>query len=284
MPTTATTGTELRAARPLGLAVVTYNSAQPLARFGPSHIALAKLIGAPLVIFDNASEDETTDVARGLGEDGGPLQLIESDRNLGYAAGVNRAVATFPNRDILLLNPDVEAPTPAQLNVLRERLRGPKVAAVSPGLVGDDGLPQPVARRFPSVLALLGSSGRARRFPPIAEARRLYEELSWGDEAMPVDWVIGAAVVLKREVFELLGGWDESYFLYMEDVDFCRRCASQGYEVWYEPSVSLKHEYARSSTAGSDAAAARARRAHVASTARLFARYPSLAIGRGRRA
>jgi GT2 family glycosyltransferase len=285
--TTATTGTEPVAAQSPeaspGIAIVAHDSAAELRRNLSGHAALAEALGAPLVVVDNASRDETVAVARELG--GPNLTLIAAPRNRGYAAGVNAAAATMPGRDILLLNPDVEALTPEAVGALREFLAAhPRAGVVAPRLLGRDGAPQVSARRFPTMAAMLGSTAGLGRIAPLRRSYERYLEPSSSPSARIVDWVIGAAMLLRRAAFDEVGGWDDRFFLYMEDADYCRRLARAGWEVWIEPAVTAVHGYARASSAPSASVISSwARRQHVASLARFFSREPRMLWGGGRR-
>jgi N-acetylglucosaminyl-diphospho-decaprenol L-rhamnosyltransferase len=263
------------------VAVVTHNSAADLERFLAGQVQLARDLGSPLIVSDNGSTDETLARVRSYGDG---IHLLASPINLGYAVAVNRAIAAMPGRDCLLLNPDVEAPTREEVGMLTEFLdQHPRAAVVAPRLVGDDGCPQPSARRFPSLPAMLGSMPAAERVPALRRSYDDYLSPSWAGGSIPVDWVIGAAMLLRREAFDAVGGWDERFFLYMEDADFCRRCWRAGWETWLMTDVTARHGHPRaSSAAGATLMSSWARRRHVASLARFFSREPGLLIGRGR--
>jgi GT2 family glycosyltransferase len=205
-------------------------------------------------------------------------------RNAGYAAAVNTAVATCAGRDVLLLNPDVGLSDPEPVRRLGGLLDAhPEVGVAGPRLVDESGRTQPSARRFQSLAALAGTLPRLGRLGPLRRAHARYEGPSHADRATVVDWVIGAAMLIRRAAFEDVGGWDEDYFLYIEDTDFCRRCRRAGWEVAYVPEVSLHHRYPRaSSRPGRTLMSSRARRRHYAGLARLFASEPRLLVGRGR--
>jgi N-acetylglucosaminyl-diphospho-decaprenol L-rhamnosyltransferase len=210
------------------------------------------------------------------------VRLVPLERNAGYAAAVNRAAATVPGRDLLLLNPDVE---PTGVEAL-ERMCGllaerPEVAVVGPRLLYPDGGVQPSARLPASLAAMLGSLPAGRLLPPLARRYERYLAVSHADRPITVDWVIGAAMLIRRRAFDELGGLDEGFFLYMEDADFCRRCAKAGWRVVYLPAATMVHTYARLSSSG--AASLRtspARRRHYASLARYWRKHPAALVGR----
>jgi len=204
-------------------------------------------------------------------------------RNAGYAAAVNAAFARAPGRDVLLVNPDVELSDGAAARALARVLeREPRVGIVAPRLVGEDGEPQPNARLYPSLAAMLGGTAAARIAPSLRRSYERYVAPSTAERPRTVDWVIGGAMLIRRAAFNAVGGWDERFFLYIEDTDFCRRCIRAGWEVAFVPSVSLRHRYPRASRTAGPLATSRLRRSHVAGLARLWWREPRLILGRGR--
>ena len=281
--TTATTAITAEAGAFLpALAIITHDSAADVERNAGAQAALAERLGTRLIVVDNASADRTRELVREL--TGDTAVLVAKPSNVGYAAAVNAAFAAAGERDVLLLNPDVAPPAEEQVAALIEFLHAnPRAAVVAPRLVDADGATQPSARRFPSLLAMLGSVPALAR---VAWARRSYEDYqapSFATEPVTVDWVIGAAMLIRRSAYDEVGGWDERFFLYMEDADFCRRLARAGWEVWLFPAIETAHGYARASTTGGSIARSRARRHHVVSLARFFAREPRMLFGGGRR-
>jgi N-acetylglucosaminyl-diphospho-decaprenol L-rhamnosyltransferase len=233
-----------------------------------------------VAVVDNASRDGTVDFLRSH-RDADGCTLIEMDRNVGYAGGVNRAFAELPGRDVFLLNPDVRlSATDAALGLADFLARNPRVGVAAPRLLDDRGAVQPSARRFPSLLSMLGSLPSAGRVGPAGRSYERYVAPSRSSSPTEVDWVIGAAMLIRRAAYEATGGWDERFFLYMEDADFCRRCARAGWPIMYVPDVQLSHGYARASTRGGSVSTSAARRRHVASLARFFAHHPRFLLGR----
>ncbi len=236
-----------------------------------------------MVVVDNASSDETVRLLRAAEAEHPHLSIHELGRNAGYAAAVNAAFARAPGRDLLLVNPDVELSNGETPRALARVLdHEPGVGVVAPRLVGEDGEPQPNARLYPSLAAMLGGTAAARIAPPLRRSYERYVAPSRSERARTVDWVIGGAMLIRRTAFIAVGGWDERFFLYIEDTDFCRRCNRAGWEVVFEPSVSLRHRYPRASRSAGALATSRPRRSHVAGLARLWWREPRLILGRGR--
>jgi GT2 family glycosyltransferase len=168
--------------------------------------------------------------------------LVPRPDNPGFAAGVNRAAAHSRAPYLLLLNPDAEI-VDAVPRVLEGWLAShPDVGVVAPRVLNPDGSVQPTARRFPGLTTILG--GRSTWFTRTWPNNWLTRHNMTGrdaTEATDVDWVSGACLMTRRDVFDRLGGFDESFFLYQEDIDFCRRALAAGYRCTYVPSVTVRH-------------------------------------------
>ncbi|MFO1413340.1 MAG: glycosyltransferase family 2 protein [Burkholderiales bacterium] len=227
------------AACDLSILIVTYNSARLvgplLARLREETAGLA----AEVVLVDNASADGTADLVR---REHAWVRLVASPVNLGFAAGNNLAAKEARGRYLVLLNPDA-VPAPGVLargTVLMDR--HPRVALGGGRLHAPDGTPQPSARMFPTLRdEFFTLSGLAARHP----TSRLFARLDrrWADpqEAAEVDWIPGAFVFIRRNVFARLGGFDERFFMYYEEVDLCRRMKEEGWRVQYWPELTATH-------------------------------------------
>ena len=170
------------------------------------------------------------------------VRMIPSAKNLGFAAGINLAARYARGSYLLFLNPDtvVEGPVPA---VLEGWLRAhPDAAVAGPRVLNRDGSIQPSARAFPGFSTLLGgrSTWLTRRCPGNPWSRH---NLLGLDATGPIsaDWLSGSCLMTRRDVFERVGGLDESFFLYWEDADYCWRVAKLGYRRMYLPAVPVRH-------------------------------------------
>ena len=207
---------------------------------------------------------------------GRPVKALPRPDNLGFAAGVNLAAAQSRAPFLLLLNPDTVTDTPV-IRVLEDWLTShPDVAVAGARVYNSDGSVQPSARRFPDLTTLFGgrSTWLTSRFPSNWFSRRNLVGL---DRQTPVDgdWVSGACFMTRREVFEKLSGFDEGFFLYWEDADYCRRAADAGYRRMYVPTASVRHIGGRSA----EYSLARAIRAFHRSAFRMYWKHASL-VGR----
>ena len=263
--------------------MVTHNSAGDLRRFLAGQLAAARSIGAPMVVVDNASGDETVSLLEAAAREHPHLTVHGMGRNAGYSAAVNAAFARVPGRDVLLINPDIQLDGGEGILALARVLEDePGLGVVAPRLVWEDGEIQPNARKFPSLVATLGSTSAARIAPFLGRSYERFLEPSRSERARTVDWVIGAAMSIRRAAFNATGGWDERFFLYIEDTEFCRRCVRAGWEVAYMPSVEFVHRYPRASRNTGPFVTSKARRSHVMGLARLWWREPRLIVGLGR--
>jgi N-acetylglucosaminyl-diphospho-decaprenol L-rhamnosyltransferase len=267
----------------LAVALVTHDSEADLSRFLAGQLATARQLQAPLVVADNASTDGTLELLREAAGEHPELIVHEMGRNAGYSAAVNAAFEHAPGRDFLLINPDVELRGPEPVLALSRVLdQVPTAAIAAPRLVGGDGEVQPNARLFPSLIGMIGSTGLGRALPFLGRRYEVFIGPSRSECPRTVDWVIGAAMMIRRKAFEEVGGWDEGFFLYIEDTEFCRACNRAGWDVVYVPQIRLRHVYPRASRTTGSFATSRARRNHVAGLARLWRKEPRLMLGLGR--
>jgi GT2 family glycosyltransferase len=218
--------------------VVTWNSAELTVR------ALRHLLDSEqdcdlrILVHDNGSEDGTPKaVADAVPE----AELEVSPVNLGFAAAMNRLIGRGTNRWFWALNSDAW-PEPGTLRRLVEagEAHG-RAAAICPGLLRPDGSAETGVHPFPSLsLGLLEASG-ARHWLPAAAREHLLLELPSAPEGRRVDWAVGAALLMRRAALEDVGGFDERYFMYVEDLDWCWRARRAGWEVRFEPAAVVRH-------------------------------------------
>lgn len=223
----------------LSILIVTYNSASLIGRL-LSHLAQEiKTLAAEVIVVDNASRDGTAALVRA----NHPwVRLIASEENLGFAAGNNRAARQAQGRYLLLLNPDA-LPQAGALRLGLDLLeRHADVGLAGGELLAPDGSRQPSARMFPRLRdELFTLSGLAARFPHNRFFARLDRRWANADQEAVVDWIPGAFVFIPTQVFVGLGGFDERFFMYYEEVDLCRRIQQQGLTVRYWPALKAVH-------------------------------------------
>ncbi|MCS7260156.1 MAG: glycosyltransferase family 2 protein [Anaerolineae bacterium] len=199
-----------------------------------------------VIVVDCASTDNSVAMVR---HEFPEVQLIVSPQNLGYARGANLGIAHASGRYLMIMNPDTEVVGDA-LAVLVDYLDvHPQVGAAGPQLRYADGRAQPSRRRFPTLATAFWESTILQQwFPRNRFARYYYMEDRAPDSAQPVDWLVGAALIIRRAAWEAVGPLDEGYFMYFEELDWCRRCRAAGWEVHYVPQAVVIHHEAQSSS------------------------------------
>ncbi|MBI4899191.1 MAG: glycosyltransferase family 2 protein [Actinobacteria bacterium] len=212
----------------VAIVVVTYNSEDCITALLDS---LADSGAAATVVVDNGSTDRTTSLVEGR-----PGVTLVRSTNVGYSGGINRGVREAPDADAyLILNPDLVA-QPGLVTTLATGLSEPGVGVVVPLVLGSDGRRQDSLRREPSLLRALGLTWTG--IPGLSEY-----VTGDGEYATPrdADWALGAAIMFSRACYEAVGGWDESYFLYSEETDFCLRARDAGWRTRLLPDAVVVH-------------------------------------------
>lgn len=194
---------------------------------------------AEVFVVDNTSTDGSQAMVK---REFPGVRLIESNSNLGFAGGNNRAFPLCTGEYIVLLNSDA-FPEPGALRRAVEHMESQHSAGLGGArLIGRDGAWQPSARQFPSLLnEFLSLSGLSIKF---AKSRIFGgQDRTWADPTTPaqVDWVPGAFSILRRNALEKTGYFDEAFFLYYEEVDLCQRIKRAGFEIWYWPDIVVVH-------------------------------------------
>jgi GT2 family glycosyltransferase len=216
--------------------IVSYNSRETLrAAVEP----LLALDGVAVTVVDNASTDGSLEAIADL--DG--VRAIDSGRNGGFGFGCNLGAAAGEGSYLLFINPDarIDAASLAALAAVLDR--SPSVGLVGPQLREEDGALVPSMRRYQRLGSVWATALFLHRFVRRAAWANeiLHDPAAYAAPASP-EWLSGACMLVRRSVFEELGGFDDGFFLYCEDMDLCRRVRAAGYEVRYEPGAVARHE------------------------------------------
>jgi GT2 family glycosyltransferase len=221
--------------------LVTYNSA--------AHIgaALESVLAAPqvarVIVLDNGSADATVEIVQRYPG----VSYLQLGDNLGYAAAINVGRRLLPaDQPLLILNPDLIVMEGAVASLLRA-LTATGAGVVVPMILDSEGDLYPSIRYEPSILRAAGDAVFGSRF----RARpRWLSETAWRAEAYvgraPMDWATGAALMVTPVCNRAVGDWDESFFLYSEETDTCRRARRAGFALIFEPAAQVRH-YGRGS-------------------------------------
>jgi N-acetylglucosaminyl-diphospho-decaprenol L-rhamnosyltransferase len=190
--------------------------------------------GVETVVLDNASHDGS---AAAVAEHYPQVRLLALDDNLGFAAGVNRAAAAATGGALLVLNADARM-EPGSLVALADFLDAhPRAALVAPALRYPDGRPQSAAFRFPGLTQVLLDLFPVDRLAETPINGRVHLT-----EPAQIDHPLGACMLIRRTAWQHVGPLDEGYFMYLEEVDWCQRARSRGWQVWQQPhAVAIHH-------------------------------------------
>ncbi|MCL5951645.1 MAG: glycosyltransferase family 2 protein [Chloroflexi bacterium] len=202
-------------------------------------------LNAQIIVVDNASSDDTL---RMLQVDFPQVQVLANSENVGFTRGNNQALAEARGRYLFLLNPDAELQPGALAALLTFMESHPRVGLIGPRLWYADGSLQSSRRRFPTLAtAFFESTILQLWFPHNATLAHYYMLDTDDDAAQEVDWVTGAAMFVRRELYEKIGGLDEGFFMYSEELDWCYRAKRAGWQVVYLPAANVLHREGQSS-------------------------------------
>jgi len=218
--------------------VVTWNTRDMTAA------ALRRLLDADqgcdlrVLVRDNGSADGTAEALR---EQVPEADIEAGQENLGFAGGVNTIIRRSTAPWLFLLNSDAWPEPGAIRRLVDAAALHPRAAAVAPRLERPDGALEHSTFPFPSLRVAAVMAFRRRRLSE-READALMLEGAWRhDRARRVDWAVGAALLLRREAIIDIGGLDDTFFMYVEDVEWAWRAAKRGWEIWFEPTAVVRH-------------------------------------------
>jgi N-acetylglucosaminyl-diphospho-decaprenol L-rhamnosyltransferase len=227
----------------IDVVIVSYNSASKLAR---CVAGLARDDGVRATVVDNASGDGSVALLAELG-----ITTIALGWNSGFSHGCNVGWKTGSSEFVLFLNPDAAIDADGVRRLAAVLASDRNCGIVAPKIVHENGEFARSLRRFPSL---------SRTFAQAFFLHRLAPDAAWSDEVVrdpdaydqpwAPDWVSGACLLVRRSLLEKLGGFDERFFLYSEDVDLCKRAREMGAKTRYEPGVTALHTGGASAPAG----------------------------------
>jgi N-acetylglucosaminyl-diphospho-decaprenol L-rhamnosyltransferase len=221
--------------------VVAYNSAANLRACIEPLTAAADL---RVLVVDNASSDDGAATVQDL-----PVTLVSSPTNVGFAAGSNLGWRSGNAPYVLFLNPDASV-DPTGVRALAEAASDPAIGAVAPRIVDSDGAVEYSQHRFPTLSSVLIQALLLDRIPGLGNREHgdVTDPQAYESQGSP-DWVGGACLLLRRSTLEWLGGFDERFFMYAEDMDLCRRIRDLGLDVRFVPAIEIRHEGGASASA-----------------------------------
>jgi N-acetylglucosaminyl-diphospho-decaprenol L-rhamnosyltransferase len=199
---------------------------------------LESVRGVETVVVDNGSRDGTPDVVRELFPD---VDLVEQE-NVGLAAGWNVGIARTSGRYVLILNADAWLVDDALARLVAFADEHPEAAVVGPRLSNPDGSLQRSVRGFPTVWRLATEYFFLRKLAPRSQFLNAFYAGGFAhDEVREADFLMGACLLVRREAIAAVGGLDESFFLFSEETDWCRRFVDAGWKVLFFPGAECRH-------------------------------------------
>ena len=193
--------------------------------------------GLRVTVVDNASGDGTAAVVR---DEFPEVRLIELEENVGFSRANNLVMGETTAEYVLVLNPDTRLREKTLDTLLDLMAADPRIGIAGCRLVQENGTFDHAARRsFPTPASALGHFLRVGRLDRAPASLAAYRAADVGEG--PVDAVNGAFMLMRREMLDDIGLFDEGYWMYMEDLDLCYRAAQSGWITWYEPSVEAVH-------------------------------------------
>lgn len=244
MTTAKPSRTSLALPADVGIVTVSYNSSAQLAEFLPGAVASVRSpssgASAHVVIADNASQDIA--VTQGLAKKNG-ARVVRLDRNAGYGAAANAGVAALPAACsvVLISNPDVTLTTESVALLRASLLADDTIGIVGPRIRNTDGSVYPSARAIPSIRTGAGHGLFSRVWPGNPWTRRYHSDAFRREVNIDAGWLSGACLMMRRSTFDQLGGFDERYFMYFEDVDLGYRAGHAGLRNVYVPEAVVTH-------------------------------------------
>ncbi len=224
----------------VSIIIVTFNSSKYIRACIDSIYEKTSDCDYEIIVVDNNSSDDTVDI---LYHEYKKVRLIRNTHNTGFAKANNKGIRRAKGDYIMLLNPDTVLKNNA-ITLLRDFLDSrPDAGCVGSKLTYFDGKHQLSCRKFPNFYNVFFGRKSVLRFAfpnnPISK-QYMQEHLDYS-AVQTVDWVMGAAMMIKKEVLDHVGLFDEDFFLFVEDTDLCYRFMQNEYKVYYYPEAQISH-------------------------------------------
>lgn len=203
------------------------------------------------------------------------FKFILNSKNLGYGQGNHQGILASQGEYVLILNPDIEL-YKGNIDLMVQYLENQKnVGVLAPQLIYEDGTTQDVYRRFPNFLDFIIKRTLLHKLPVFKYRLFKYLMHDKNPELIEdVDWVVGACLLIRRKMYDEVGGFDPRYFLFLEDTDLCRLMWEKGYRVVYFPRAKATHYHERLSEGGIiDIFRKKTVRIHIKSALKYFWKY-----------
>jgi hypothetical protein len=228
----------------LSIIIVSWNVRGLLTACLNSIIASSETLALEIIVVDSASSDDTVEVIRARYPQ---VKLLAQTENVGFTRGNNIGLGAAQGRYLLLLNPDTEIIGDALAQMTAYLDAHPQVGIVGPHTLNSDGSHQSTRRRFPTLPLAFFESTWLQPYAPPRLLDHYYAHDIPDDATAEVDWVQGSALMTRREVYEQIGGLDEGYIMYSEELDWCKQAKMAGWRVVYLGTARIVHHGGKSS-------------------------------------
>ncbi len=265
----------------VSILILNYRSAAQAVQCAEAYKRQTVAARCEIIVIDNHSDNDSMGILRIRRKGSGPLpptsppkgpdpRIVEAPRNLGFGGGYNLGARYARGKYLLINNPDKILERDGVEKLVAKMESDASIGILAPKLVHDDGTVRTSARTLPDPFDLIVKRTSLQRLFP--QRLRSYLQLDRDpNEEREVDWVVGGCFLVRRDLFLELGGFDERFFLFFEDTDFCRRVRELGKRVVYYPAVSGTDRKRRLSEGSAlRLLTTRVGRAHVASAAKYF--------------
>ncbi|MFK7802617.1 MAG: glycosyltransferase family 2 protein [Anaerolineae bacterium] len=228
----------------ISIIIVSWNVSQLLEKCLQSIYSNANELGLQVIVVDSGSADATCAMVR---QKFPQVELFDMQQNVGFPAGNNIGIQAAVGRNIYLLNPDTEIIEDALQVMLHEVESNPQLGLIGSWLQYPDGKIQSSRRRFPTIMTGLFESTWLEPLAPKSLLDRYFMRDKPDDRPCEADWVMGASMFASREAVQTVGGLDEGYFMYSEELDWCRRVKEAGFKIIWLPEAKVIHHLGASS-------------------------------------
>ena len=228
----------------LAISIVNYNSRDDLDRCLASLAMYPPAVDYKVWVIDNASAEPIADLAKKYKD----VTFVFNTKNVGFTVANNAVIRRIESRYHIVANPDIVLTEGALDGLVAYCDAHPEVGVIAPRLTYADGSLQYSCRTFPTLTTFL-----TRGFfeKTMTGPMRRYLMADWDHASVrDVDWILGCFLFMRRSAFDAIGGFDEGFFIYYEDIDLCYRMKRAGWRVVYYPLATITHAYKRASAEG----------------------------------
>lgn len=191
-----------------------------------------------VTVVDNASSDGSIEA---VGARFNQVKLIVNEDNLGPAKAVNKGLRISRGKYILLLSPDIIFSSQVFLKMVGFMEAHPEAGASSPLLLDLDGMARPLYGRLPTIISHFSRLSGTRKMIPNSLVKKFHMKIDTACDFMPMDWLMSACLIFRKEVLKKAGGMDENFFFYLEDMEFSQRLKDDDWKLYLIPKLSVIH-------------------------------------------